>query len=102
MIGALREATAMSHTIREKKRLLARVRRIQGQMEAVVRALETEAECGEVLHRIAAARGAMNGLMSEVLEGHVRSHVLGTPAAKAPERERFVDDLVNLVRAYLK
>ncbi|HTU70177.1 MAG TPA: metal/formaldehyde-sensitive transcriptional repressor [Candidatus Baltobacteraceae bacterium] len=92
----------MSHTIREKAKLLARVHRIAGQVQAVVRALEAEAECGEVLQRIAAARGAMNGLMSEVLEDHVRAHVLSPRSVKAADRERFADDLTHLVRRYLK
>jgi DNA-binding FrmR family transcriptional regulator len=92
----------MSHTIRKKDKLLARVRRIVGQMEAVVRALEAQAECGEVLQRIVAARGAMNGLMSEVLEDHVRQHVLDPRSIKAADRERFADDLTSLVRTYLK
>lgn len=90
----------MSHTIREKVKLVNRVRRIQGQVDAVLRGLESEAECGEILRRIAAARGAMNGLMSEVLEGHIRQHVL--VEAKAADRKMFADDLVDIVRAYLK
>lgn len=84
------EAPAMSHTIRDKSKLLNRVRRIAGQVRAVERALEAEAGCAEVLHGIAAARGAMNALMSEVLERYVSDHVL------AP------DDLVNVVRTYLR
>jgi FrmR/RcnR family transcriptional regulator, repressor of frmRAB operon len=91
----------MSHTIVQKAKLINRVRRIQGQVEAVIRALESEAECGEVLQRIAAARGAMDGLMSEVLEGHIRQHVLA-PTRKPLERERFAGELIDVVRAYLK
>jgi DNA-binding FrmR family transcriptional regulator len=68
----------MSHTVANKGKLLNRIRRIRGQLEAVERALDTEAGCGVVLQRIAAARGAMNSLMSEVLEDHVRTHVLST------------------------
>ena len=70
----------MSHTIGKKSKLLNRVRRIRGQIEAVERALETEEGCGVVLQRIAAARGAMNALMSEVLEEHVKTHVLTSRA----------------------
>ncbi|HTZ56322.1 MAG TPA: metal/formaldehyde-sensitive transcriptional repressor [Candidatus Acidoferrum sp.] len=92
----------MSHTIRNKAKLLARTRRVAGQVESVVRALEEESGCGEVLQRIAAARGAMNGLMSEVLEDYLREHVLASRTLKPVERERFAEDLSNLVRAYLK
>ena len=62
----------MAHTIRKKKKLIARVRRIAGQIEAVERALETETECADVLQLIASVRGAVNGLMAEVMEDHVR------------------------------
>ena len=64
----------MSHTIRQKAKLSQRVARIRGQIEALARALDGEAECGDVLRLIASARGAMNSLMAEVLEGHIRDH----------------------------
>ena len=61
----------MSHTVRGKIKLLARVRRIRGQVEALERALEAETGCTAVLQQIAAVRGAMNGLMASVIEDHV-------------------------------
>jgi FrmR/RcnR family transcriptional regulator, repressor of frmRAB operon len=87
----------MSHTIRNKKKLQARVSRIRGQVEAVHRALENESECGEVLRLIASARGAMNSLMAEVVEDHIRTHAFpsgGTGGDAA-------DELVDVVRSYL-
>ena len=89
----------MSHTIANKAKLLNRVRRIRGQLEAVERALDTEAGCGVVLQRIAAARGAMNALMSEVLEDHVRTRVLST---KARANVAAADELIEVVRTYLR
>jgi DNA-binding FrmR family transcriptional regulator len=68
----------MTHTIREKQKLMARVRRIKGQVEAIERALDAEAECEQVLHLIAGTRGAMTGLMAEVIEDHVRGHLVDT------------------------
>ncbi|MDN5874517.1 MAG: metal/formaldehyde-sensitive transcriptional repressor, partial [Sinobacteraceae bacterium] len=65
----------MSHTVREKSKLLARVRRIRGQVEALERAIDDEKGCAEVLHQIAGARGAIQGLMVEVAEQHVREHI---------------------------
>ena len=65
----------MSHTVREKTKLLGRVRRIRGQVAALERALEAEKGCAEVLHQIAAVRGAMNGLMTEVIEDHIQTHI---------------------------
>jgi len=90
----------MSHTIRDKTKLLARVRRIKGQCEAIERALEGEEECGATLQLIAGARGAMNGLMAEVLEQHVLSHVLNGATSRA--RTDAAGELVDVVRAYLK
>ena len=91
----------MSHTVREKTKLLARVRRIRGQLEAVERALETEVGCADVLQVIASVRGAVNGLMAEVIEDHVRCHV-GAPSLTAKERAEGTDDLLEVVRTYLK
>src|SRR6202043_1775584 len=64
----------MSHTIRKKKKLTHRVARIRGQVEALARALDGEAECGDVLRLIASARSALDSLMAEVIEGHIRDH----------------------------
>jgi DNA-binding FrmR family transcriptional regulator len=91
----------MSHTIRKKKRLTLRVARIRGQIEALARALEGEAECGEVLGLIASARGAMDGLMAEVVEDHIRDHVFRGGHATSDERAAAAD-LVKIVRSYLK
>ena len=91
----------MGHTIRTKKPLLARVRRMKGQLEALERALDTDAECSAVLQQIAAVRGAVNGLMAEVLEGHIREH-LGAETLSAEERLREVDTIAGAVRSYLK
>jgi DNA-binding FrmR family transcriptional regulator len=91
----------MSHTIRDKTRLAKRVARIRGQLDAVARALEEEAECGEVLRVIASARGAMNGLMAEVLEDHIRAHAFRA-AKPSSEDAQAADELIEVVRSYLK
>ena len=91
----------MSHTIREKTKLLARVRRIRGQVEAIERALEAEVGCADVLQVIASVRGAINGLMAEVIEDHLRNHVIAVTLAPN-ERSAGADDLIEVVRAYLK
>ena len=91
----------MPHTIKNKKQLLTRVRRIKGQAEALERALESEADCSAVLQQIAAIRGAVNGLMLEVLEGHMREH-LGAEEATPAERLEDLDQVVRVLRSYLK
>ncbi len=95
----MREDTVMSHTIEGKKKLLGRVRRIAGQVNALERALEEEAGCTAVLHQIAAVRGAMNGLMLEVLEDHIRTHVADPDD---DERLEAAEELIGVVRTYLK
>ena len=92
----------MSHTVRDKKKLLNRVRRIMGQVAAIEKALDQEADCSDVLHNISACRGAMDALMAEVIEGHIRYHVLGENGTVTDEQARAADDLVSALRAYLK
>jgi DNA-binding FrmR family transcriptional regulator len=92
----------MAHTVEEKKRLLNRVRRIIGQVAAIERALDQEAECSDVLHNISACRGAMDALMAEVIEGHIRFHVLPPEGKCSDEQARAAEDLVQALRAYLK
>ena len=90
----------MGHTIREKHKLIARVRRIRGQVEAVERALASETECTDVLRLIASVRGAVNGLMGEVMEDHILEHVVG--AASADARTKSAEEFAEIVKAYLK
>jgi DNA-binding FrmR family transcriptional regulator len=92
----------MSHTIREKQKLLARVRRIRGQIEGIERALDEETECDRILHLIAGARGAMAGLMAEVIEDHVREHLVDAEKHPGALNAEAADQLLEVVRAYLK
>ncbi|HWX69692.1 MAG TPA: metal/formaldehyde-sensitive transcriptional repressor [Steroidobacteraceae bacterium] len=92
----------MSHIIRNKTRLLARVRRIRGQVEALERALVAEKGCAEIMQQIAAFRGAANGLMTEVIEEHVRTHVASPSIASNASRTKGADELIEVVRAYLR
>jgi DNA-binding FrmR family transcriptional regulator len=91
----------MAHTTHDKTKLLNRVRRIRGQVDAVARSLESEADCVDTLRLIAACRGAMNSLLSEVLEGHIRFHVV-EPKLAASARLEAGEELIDIVRAYLK
>lgn len=92
----------MSHTVREKTKLLSRVRRIRGQVEALERALEAEKGCADVLHQIAAVRGAMNGLMIEVIQDHIQTHIAGPDVTSPADRSEGAQVLVDVIRAYLK
>jgi DNA-binding FrmR family transcriptional regulator len=92
----------MAHTTKDKQKLLARVHRIKGQIEAVERALNNGYDCSDVLHRIAAARGAMNSLMNELLEGHIRFHVLDPKQKPGSQRAIAADELIDIVKTYLR
>ncbi|HEX7730682.1 MAG TPA: metal/formaldehyde-sensitive transcriptional repressor [Terracidiphilus sp.] len=90
----------MSIQEREKIKLLQRVRRLRGQLDAVERSLQADEDCGGQLMLLAAVRGGVNGLMGEVMETHIRYHLLDNAKEKiAPE---LAEDLIDLVRAYLK
>ncbi|MGA2085537.1 MAG: metal/formaldehyde-sensitive transcriptional repressor [Terracidiphilus sp.] len=90
----------MSQHEREKVKLLQRVRKLRGQLDAVERALSADEDCGGQLMLLAAVRGGVNGLMGEVLEDHIRFHLTeGSKEQIAPE---LAEDLIDLVHAYLK
>lgn len=91
----------MPHTPEEKKRVLARVRRVRGQLDALETALIEGAQCGPVLQQIAAMRGAVNGLMAGVLESHLREEFANVADATEGQRSS-IDEVVSMVRTYLK
>ncbi len=88
------------HTVEHKAALLARVRRLRGQVEAIERALEAEQGCAAILQLVASVRGAVNGLTGELIEHHVESHVAHEEDPTA--RGRAAADLVGIIRTYLK
>lgn len=92
----------MAHTIRDKKNLLNRVRRLRGQVEAVERLLEDEKDCSEILQQIAACRGSINSLMSEVLEGHIRFHLVERKPGAKSAKSNAVEELIGIAKSYLK
>jgi FrmR/RcnR family transcriptional regulator, repressor of frmRAB operon len=90
------------HTVREKQKLLARVRRIRGQVEAVERALESETGCEKVMHLLASTRAAMAGLMAEVVEDHVRTHLVDAETHPGALNGEAAEQLLAVIRTYLK
>jgi DNA-binding FrmR family transcriptional regulator len=92
----------MAHTIREKNKLLARVRRIRGQVDAIERALTEEAECERVMHMIAGIRGGVAGLMAEVVEDHIRTHLVDPEQNPGALNAEAADQLIEVVHTYLK
>jgi FrmR/RcnR family transcriptional regulator, repressor of frmRAB operon len=91
----------MAHTTKDKKRLLSRIRRIKGQTEAIERALDSKVECEEILQLVASCRGALNGLMTELIEGHLRFHVLDPSQKTRLSQLEAADELMAVVKRYL-
>ena len=91
----------VSHTQRNKKQLVDRIRRIRGQLNSVEAALERGADCSDIMQRLAACRGAMNSLVVEVIDDHIRVHI-ADPARDSSRRGAAADELIGVVRSYFK
>jgi DNA-binding FrmR family transcriptional regulator len=91
----------MSHLEKEKQKLVARIKRIRGQVDSIERSLTAGDDCADVLMLLANVRGGVNSLMAEVMEDHIRLHLLPSEKSVAPPEE-LAEDLIDLVRAYLK
>ena len=87
--------------LRDKRGLVNRVRRLRGQVDAVERALAGEASCSDLLQRITAARGAINGLMAEVLVEHVREHLSPVNSEADPRQADAAEELIEIIHSYL-
>ncbi len=90
-----------SQVDKEKQKLLSRIRRLAGQIVAVERSVLEGEECASILMLLAAIRGGVNSLMAEILEDHVRLHI-AHPNRRTESPEELTEDLISLVRAYLK
>ena len=86
---------------KEKQKLLSRIKRLAGQVTAVEHSVTDGDECADILMLLAAIRGGVNSLMAEILEDHIRLHITH-PNTRAESPEELTEDLIALVRAYLK
>jgi DNA-binding FrmR family transcriptional regulator len=92
----------MAHTVRDKTKLLHRVRRIRGQLNAVEKALLAEHECSIILLTLTACRGAMDSLMAEIIEDHIRFHILDPEHKPTVAQKKAAKEIISVVRRYLK
>ena len=88
----------MAKISKNKLDLLNRTKKVIGQLESVLRALDADEPCAEALQRLAAARGAINSLMGELMEDHIRNHM----PHNSKSSEEAADDVIQIVRSYLK
>jgi DNA-binding FrmR family transcriptional regulator len=92
----------LAHTTDEKKKLLTRVNRIQGQLKSIREAIEEEKECDQVLQQIAACRGAVNSLLVEIVEGEIRFHVLDKNAKVESKETKAAENLIGILHRYIR
>jgi FrmR/RcnR family transcriptional regulator, repressor of frmRAB operon len=92
----------MSHVAKEKAKLLNRLKRMRGQIEAMERAVDADDECSAVLQQATACRGALDGFIAEVIEDHVREHMVDPQAARDSPRAVAAEELIEIVHQYLK
>jgi DNA-binding FrmR family transcriptional regulator len=92
----------MTHSIEGKQRLLNRVRRLRGQIDALERALQADEGCGEVMQLLTAGRGAINGIMAEVVEGHIQTHMIDADRKPSRDEKIAADELLDVLRTYIK
>jgi DNA-binding FrmR family transcriptional regulator len=91
----------LAHVAKEKVKLLNRLRRIRGQLEAIERAVEADSECARVLQQATSCRGAMDGFIAEVIEDHIREHMIDPNSPGDDPRVQAAEELVGIVHAYL-
>jgi len=92
----------MSHAVHEKQKLLNRVRRLRGQVDAIERALEADGSCTQVMRLLTAARGAINGMMAEVVEDHIQMHMMEANRKPTRDEVEAADELVDVLRSYIR
>ena len=92
----------MTHAIQEQQKLLNRIRRLGGQVHAIERALEAEAGCAEIMHLLTAARGAINGIMAEVVEDHIQMHMIDGSRKPSRAETEAAAELIDVLRSYIK
>jgi DNA-binding FrmR family transcriptional regulator len=92
----------MAHIAQDKDKLLNRVRRIRGQLNAVEKAIDDSSDCAEILQRLVACRGAMSGLVVELLEGHVRAHVVDPEKNPSSRQSKGARELIDILKTYVR
>ena len=91
----------MAHVAKEKVKLLNRLKRLRGQLEAIERAVAEDGECARVLQQATSCRGAMDGFIAEVIEDHILEHLVDPSAKQNDPRTQAAEELVEIIHSYL-
>lgn len=92
----------MAHVVHEKQKLLNRIRRLRGQVDGIERALEADAGCNEVMRQLATVKGAVNGIMAEVVEDHIQMHMVDSNRKPTKGEIEAADELIEVLRSYIR
>ncbi len=90
---------AEGEKLSERAKLQKRLSRIRGQVEAMRRALDTDASCAKLLQQATACRGALDGFIAEVIEDHIRDRVVR--ASDHAAATAAAEELIEIVHSYL-
>ncbi|MEW6598117.1 MAG: metal/formaldehyde-sensitive transcriptional repressor [Pseudomonadota bacterium] len=91
----------MAHVASEKTKLLNRLRRLKGQLDALERSVDADSECARVLQQATACRGALDGFIAEVIEDHIREHMVDETAPQDDSRRQAAEELIAIVHSYI-
>jgi DNA-binding FrmR family transcriptional regulator len=100
--GIVLTRSCMGHVSKNRDKLLNRVKRLRGQIEAIQRSVEADEECARVLQQATACRGALDGFIAEMIEGHIREHVIDPKRGPDTPEALAADDLIDIVHQYLR
>ena len=100
-LQAPKSAARMTHVEKEKLKLLNRLKRLRGQVEAIERAVEADTECARVLQLATSCRGALDGFIAEVIEDHILEHLVDPKASRDDPRAQAAEELVEIVHSFL-
>jgi DNA-binding FrmR family transcriptional regulator len=78
--------------------LVNHTKNVIGRLESVLRGLNEDEQCADVLHCLAAAHGSINSLKRGLLEDHIRNHL----PRNSKSGEESSADVIEIVRSYLK
>ena len=90
----------MAHTIREKAKLRTRINRIKGQLEAASVHLENEHDAYELLQLLSSCKGALMGLMGDIIEGHILEHIVEANTKK--DAAEAGNQVTEILRSFWK
>ena len=92
----------MAHAMFEKQKLLNRVRRLRGQVDAIGRALIADHRCGDVMRLVTATRGSISGILAEVVNGQTRAHLVGSKRMSPNAKRDTAVELVGVLHTYIR